>query len=144
MKQLARIVVYWPNIDSDISKMGQQCDTYGQHQSATTQAPVHPWVMPEKPWSRVHVDHAIYFLGKHWLVMIDAYCVFTQQRLSQPRLQSIFLRTVSHVLDIRILLFRTMQPLLLPKCFNSTARREALFTLLVNLTILRRMVQLNV
>ena len=59
--------------------------------------------------------------------------VFTQQRLSQPRQQSVFSRTVSHISDIRILLFRTMQPLLLPKCSNSTARREALFTLLVHL-----------
>ena len=49
--------------------------------------------------------------------------VFTQQRLSQPRPQSIFSRTVSHISDIHILLFRTMQPLLLPKCSNSTARR---------------------
>ena len=32
MKQLARTVVYWPNIDSDISKMCQQCGTCGQHQ----------------------------------------------------------------------------------------------------------------
>ena len=63
MKQLARTVVYWPNIDSDISKMGQQCGTCGQHQSAATQAPVHPWMMPEKPWSRSHVDHAIDFLS---------------------------------------------------------------------------------
>ena len=35
MKQLARTVVYWPNIDSDISKLGQQCGTCSQHQSAT-------------------------------------------------------------------------------------------------------------
>ena len=48
MKQLARIVVYRPNIDSDISKMGQQCGTCGQHQSVPTQAPVHPWMMQEK------------------------------------------------------------------------------------------------
>ena len=86
MKQLARTVVYWPNVDSDISKMGQQCGTCGQHQSATTQAPVHPWMMPKKPWSRIHVDHAIDFLGQHWLVMIDAYskypCIYPTTSVS--------------------------------------------------------------
>ena len=86
MKQLARIVVYWPNIDSDISKMGQQCCACGQHQSVTTQAPVHPWMMPEKPWSRIHVDHAIEFLGQHCLVMIDAYskypCIYQTTSVS--------------------------------------------------------------
>ena len=66
--------------------MGQQCDTCGQHQSATTQAPVHPWMMPEKPWSRIHVDHAIDLLGQHWLVMIDAYskypCIYPTTSIS--------------------------------------------------------------
>ena len=86
MQQLARTVVYWPNMDSDISKLGQQCGTCGQHQLATTQAPVHPWMMPEKPWSRIHVDHAIDFLGQHWLVMIDAYskypCIYPTTSVS--------------------------------------------------------------
>ena len=30
-------------------------------------------MLPEKPWSRVHVDHAVNFMGTNWLVMIDAY-----------------------------------------------------------------------
>ena len=30
-------------------------------------------MIPEKPWSRVHVDHAVNFMGTNWLVMIDAY-----------------------------------------------------------------------
>ena len=30
-------------------------------------------MLPEKPWSRVHVDHAINFLGSNWLVLINAY-----------------------------------------------------------------------
>ena len=28
--------------------------------------------MPEKPWSRLHLDHAN-FLGRNWLVLVDAY-----------------------------------------------------------------------
>ena len=30
-------------------------------------------MLPEKPWSRVHIDHAINFMGSDWLVMTDAY-----------------------------------------------------------------------
>ena len=30
-------------------------------------------MFPEKPWSRVHVDHAINFLGSNWLLLTDAY-----------------------------------------------------------------------
>ena len=29
--------------------------------------------MPEKPWSRLHLDHAVNFLGRNWLVLVDAY-----------------------------------------------------------------------
>ena len=29
--------------------------------------------MPEKPWLRLHLDHAINFLGRNWLVLVDAY-----------------------------------------------------------------------
>ena len=30
-------------------------------------------MMPEKPWSRVHIDHAINFMGRNWLVVVDAF-----------------------------------------------------------------------
>ena len=30
-------------------------------------------MLPEKPWSRLHVDHAINFLGSNWLVLTDTY-----------------------------------------------------------------------
>ena len=73
MKQLARTAVYWPNIDADIVDLCRKCTTCGEHQSEPSKAPVHPWMVPEKPWSRVHVDHAINFMGYNWLVMIDAY-----------------------------------------------------------------------
>ena len=30
-------------------------------------------MLPEKPWSRIHIDHAINFMGSNWLVVVDAY-----------------------------------------------------------------------
>jgi transposase InsO family protein len=73
MKQLARTAVYWPGIDSDIVKACQQCTSCAEHQNKPDKPPIHPWMLPEKPWSRVHIDHAIDFPGSDWLVMIDAY-----------------------------------------------------------------------
>jgi len=55
MKHLARMAVYWPRIDSCI-----------EHQNKPPNPPVHPW-------SRVHVDHAINFLGSNWLELTDGY-----------------------------------------------------------------------
>ena len=73
MKRLARTAVYWPNIDSDITSLSNKCSTCAEHQNNPAKAPNHPWMYPEKPWSRIHVDHAIYFLGTNWLVVTDAH-----------------------------------------------------------------------
>ena len=73
MKQLARTAVYWPGIDKDIMDQGQRCSACGEHQNKVAKPANHPWMLPEKPWSRLHVDHAINFLGSNWLVMVDAY-----------------------------------------------------------------------
>ena len=73
MKQLARSAVYWPGIDSQITDVSQSCSACGEHQNQPTKLPVHPWMVPEKPWSRLHLDHAINFLGSNWLVLVDAY-----------------------------------------------------------------------
>ena len=73
MKQLARTAVYWPGIDSQIVDLCRTCLSCAEHQSNPPKAPVHPWMLPEKPWSRVHIDHAVNFMGHNWFVLIDAY-----------------------------------------------------------------------
>ena len=67
MKQLARTAVYWPGIDRSIVR---SCTACAEHQNRPA---VHPWMVPEKPWSCLHADHAINFMGSNWLVLIDAY-----------------------------------------------------------------------
>ncbi len=73
MKKLARTAVYWPRIDADIMETCQQCTSCAEHQRLPQKYASHPWMLPEKPWSRLHLDHAINFMGSNWLVMIDAY-----------------------------------------------------------------------
>lgn len=52
MKQLARTAVYWPGIDSSIELACKRCTTCGEHQNKPSKLPVHPWMLPEKRWSR--------------------------------------------------------------------------------------------
>ena len=73
MKQLARSVVYWPNITADIEEVAKSCTSCAGHQNNPSTSTNHPWMLPEKPWSRVHMDYAINFLGENWLVIVDAY-----------------------------------------------------------------------
>ncbi|XP_029652196.1 uncharacterized protein K02A2.6-like [Octopus sinensis] len=73
MKQLARITVYWPGIDAAIEMACQRYDSYGEHQNKPSKPVAQPWMLPEKPWSRLHVDYAINFMGMNWLVITDAF-----------------------------------------------------------------------
>jgi hypothetical protein len=86
MKQLARTAVYWPGIDKRIVETCHSCTACREHHNKPVKAPVHPWMIPEKPWSRLHLDHAINFLGSNWLVLIDAYskypCVHSTSSVS--------------------------------------------------------------
>jgi len=72
MKQLARTAVYWPNIDDDIEAACRNSVSCGEHQNKPPKPAVHPWMLPEKPWSCLHMDHAINFMGSTWLVFVDA------------------------------------------------------------------------
>ena len=73
MKQLARTAVYWPGIDADIEDLTRQCLPCNEHQRLPPKESSHHWVSPNKPWSRVHIDHAINFKGNNWLVMVDSF-----------------------------------------------------------------------
>ena len=66
MKQLSRTAVYWPGLDAQIMDMCLSCHACMEHQNNPPQAPIHPWMMPEKCWSRVHIDHA---RGWCWLTL---------------------------------------------------------------------------
>ena len=86
MKQLARTAVYWPNIDDDIEATCRHCEPCGEHQIRPPKMAHHPWMLPEKPWNRLHLDHAINFLGTNWLVLTDAYskypCIHPTQSIT--------------------------------------------------------------
>uniref|UniRef100_A0AAQ4NRX0 Gypsy retrotransposon integrase-like protein 1 n=1 Tax=Gasterosteus aculeatus aculeatus TaxID=481459 RepID=A0AAQ4NRX0_GASAC len=73
MKGLARSYVWWPGMDSEIEKEVQSCHTCQENRNLPAGAPLHPWEWPETPWSRLHIDYAGPFLGKMFLVIVDAH-----------------------------------------------------------------------
>ncbi|XP_067928946.1 uncharacterized protein [Watersipora subatra] len=64
MKQLAPTAVYWPRMDGDIAETSKLCTSCAENQRLPSKYPVHPCMLPEKPWSRLHLDHAIKFMGR--------------------------------------------------------------------------------
>ena len=74
MKSLACTAVYWPGMDAKIMDLYHRCTTCAVHQKKPLKAANHTHgCFQRKPWSCVHVDHAINFLGSNWLILIDAY-----------------------------------------------------------------------
>ena len=71
MKSLARCYVWWPAIDREQEEMVQKCDTC-QLQKSPPAAPLHPWKWPENQWNHIHIDYAGPFLGKMFLIAVDA------------------------------------------------------------------------
>jgi len=69
-------------------------------QSEPSKATVHPWMLPEKPWSRLHIDHAINFLGYNWPVVTDAYtkypCIHATQSVSAKSTSKALARYFAH------------------------------------------------
>ena len=73
MKALARSYVWWPKMDKEVEDTVKACTTCQEHRNVPAPAPLHPWDWPNKPWSRLHVDYAGPFMGKMFLVLIDAH-----------------------------------------------------------------------
>ena len=73
MKSLARSVIYCSGIDADTLEAFRNCQSCAEHQNKPEKALNHPWMIPKKLWIRIHVDHAINFLGKNWLIITDSY-----------------------------------------------------------------------
>ena len=59
MKSRARSFMWWPNIDKEITRHSPPL------------APLHSWEWPQCP--RIHVDYACPFLGKMYLIVVDAH-----------------------------------------------------------------------
>ena len=73
MRALARIYVWWPNIDEDIERYVKRCHSCQENRQNEPETLLYSWNAPTEPWARIHIDYAGPFEGKYWLVVIDAY-----------------------------------------------------------------------
>lgn len=73
MKSIARQHVWWPNLDVDIEGISKNCQHCQENSASPASAPLHPWQYPEREWQRLHVDLAGPFMGRMWLILVDAH-----------------------------------------------------------------------
>ena len=73
MKQLARMYVWWPGIQTAIERCINACTSCQMLQPTPPAAPLQPWKWPTRPWARLHLDFAGPLFGKMFLVSTDAH-----------------------------------------------------------------------
>ena len=72
MKSLARMYIWWPNINAEIKKSVRLCHECQQVQPSLPMAPLSPWKWLTRSWARL-VDFAGPFLGKNILISVNAH-----------------------------------------------------------------------
>lgn len=73
MKALARSFVWWPQLDSELENLVQSCEECQTFRHLPPVVPLQPWEWPQRPWARLHIDYAGPFLGKSFLILVDAH-----------------------------------------------------------------------
>lgn len=73
MKNLARMYVYWPNIDKEIETFVRSCKKCALQGKTPTKTQLQSWPVPAKPWERIHIDYAGPFKQSSYLIVVDAY-----------------------------------------------------------------------
>ena len=73
MKATARSYFWWSGLDKAIEDLVRSCSACQVLRSAPVAAPLHPWVWPDTPWKRIHVDFAGPFRGKMYFIIVDAH-----------------------------------------------------------------------
>ena len=107
MKNLARCYVWWPKLDNDIEQTVQHCQTCQLHRASPPKAPLHPWEFPQRPWSRIHIDHVGPFMGHMFLIVVDAHSKWIESFLVPSTsteatikvLRTVFLNTLFQITD---------------------------------------------
>ena len=70
MKALARMFLWWPGIDKAIEYAVKHCSECQKNRPSPPVSPMQPWQWPTRPW---HLDYAGPFMGRMFLVLIDAH-----------------------------------------------------------------------
>ena len=78
MKSLARNYAFWPGMDHDIEEMVRVCGPCAAAAKQPFKATLHSWPPATKPWERIHKDFGGPHLGRHFLIVVDAYLKYLE------------------------------------------------------------------
>ena len=65
--------MWWSGLDKDVKKQAKACLFCQEQKPNPPAAPLHTWQWPTTPWKRIYIDFASPFLGKMFLIVVDAH-----------------------------------------------------------------------
>ena len=87
MKVLARLYVWWPNLNKDIEDCTKTDESCQRNHNEEQRTLLHSLEYPTQPWQWIHIDFAGPFQGFMWLIVVDAEVIqmrtVTAQRIIQ-------------------------------------------------------------
>ena len=112
MKSFARSYVWWPTLNADLEAKVRTCVACQQSRKAPPGIPMQLWDWPEKPWTRIHVDHAGPFMGKTLLIVVDAHSKWIEASVVSSTSAVITIDKLRHMFtgSLRSLSLTTAQP----------------------------------
>ena len=60
-------------MDNELEEKVGKCQKCQLSRHLPPKVPLHPWEWPQHPWARIHVDYAGPFMGKMFLLVVDAH-----------------------------------------------------------------------
>jgi hypothetical protein len=124
MKSIARSLVWYPKMDSDIVDLVKACQMCSINSARPPKNSKSEWPNPERKWSRIHIDH--FFLENHILfIVVDALSKYIECEI---------VKTVnsSDTIDaLKIILSRNGIPDIIVSD-NATSFKSAMFEQFVN------------
>lgn len=60
-------------MDAEMEARVKTCEGCQENRNSPPVAPLHPWEDPDKPWIRIHIDYAGPWMGKMFLILVDAH-----------------------------------------------------------------------
>ena len=85
IKSLGRSFMWWPGMTAAVEEKVKICSPCQLQRKLPAPAPLHPWEWPQRPWSRLHADYAGPFMGRMFLIVVDAHSKWLEIYATCPR-----------------------------------------------------------
>ena len=73
MKGLVRSYMWLPHLDAEVEALVKSCAVCQENRNAPANAPLHAWEIPEQPWRRIHIDYGAPWMGRMFLIVVEAF-----------------------------------------------------------------------